>query len=261
VDTTIDDTGTATLPAGTAWRWFGLLTAPANPGGTAWQLKVFVQNQASSQLFVDGLATSARQVNLGAYPAAPANSYAGLAETARSHDPAHPALQHGTYSLTLAPGAAIHLDLRLVTGVAPAQIQLRWVPPDDQATSIGAAVSAAASARTVVVFAYDEGTEGRDRGTSDQVVGLTLPGYQDALISAVAAANPHTVVVLNTRRTADPKCGSAVRPQRSWRWVSPNVVGQPRRPQPAGGATAQTRTRPCSRRPSRRTSCPRWTAR
>jgi beta-glucosidase len=188
----------ATLPAGTAWRWSGLLTAPANPGGTAWQLKVFVQNQAGSQLFVDGLDTASRRINLGAYPAAPASSYAGLAETARSHDPAHPALQQGTYAVTLAASQAIHLDLRLVTGTAPAQIQLRWVPPDNQTTSIAAAVAAARSAKTVVVFAYDEGTEGRDRGISDQVAGLTLPGYQDALIAAVAAANRHTVVVLNT---------------------------------------------------------------
>jgi beta-glucosidase len=198
VDRTLDVTGAAALPAGTAWRWSGQFTAPANPGGTGWQLKVFVQNQASAQLFVDGLGTAARAVNLSGYPAAPATSYAGLAQAARSHDPAHPDLQQGTYSVTLAPGATIHLDLRLVAGAAPAQIQLRWVPPDDQATSIAAAVSAARSAGTVVVFAYDEGTEGRDRGISDQVAGLTLPGYQDALIAAVAAANPRTVVVLNT---------------------------------------------------------------
>ena len=49
-----------------------------------------------------------------------------------------------------------------------------------------------------MIFAYDEGTEGRDRGTSDQAAGIALPGYQDALISAVAAAQPNTVVVLNT---------------------------------------------------------------
>jgi beta-glucosidase len=186
------------VPAGTAWRWSGLLTAPANPGGTAWQLKVFVQNQASSQLFVDGLDVTSRKINIGAYPAAPASSYAGLGETARSHDPAQPGLQQGTYAVTLAAGQAIHLDLRLVAGAAPARIQLRWVPPDNQTTSIAAAVDAARSARTVVVFAYDEGTEGRDRGGSDQVAGLTLPGYQDALISAVAAVNRRTVVVLNT---------------------------------------------------------------
>ena len=64
------------LPAGTAWRWSGLLTAPSNPGGTGWQLKVFVKNQASAQLFIDGLTAggsgNARDVNIGAYPAAPA---------------------------------------------------------------------------------------------------------------------------------------------------------------------------------------------
>src|SRR5207237_8379556 len=77
-------------------------------------------------------------------------------------------------------------------------LQFRWIAPDDQARSINAAVAAAGSASKVVVFAYDEGTEGSDRGSSNQAAGLTLPGYQDALIAAVAAANPHTVVVLNT---------------------------------------------------------------
>jgi beta-glucosidase len=199
VDATLDYTGSKTLPAGTAWRWSGLLTAPSNPGGTAWQLKVFVAGQASSQLFVDGLAAAQRLVNIGGYPAAPATSYAGLTETARSHDPGNEALQQATGSITLAAGQQIHLDLRLVTGDSgPAQIQLRWVPPDNQTQSIDAAVTAARSARKAIVFAYDEGTEGRDRGVSDQAAGLTLPGYQDALIAAVAAANPNTIVVLNT---------------------------------------------------------------
>jgi len=47
-------------------------------------------------------------------------------------------------------------------------------------------------------FAYDDGTEGSDRGGNDQNAGLLLPGWQDALISAVAAVNPNVVVVLNT---------------------------------------------------------------
>lgn len=198
VDATVDYTGTNTLPANTAWRWSGLLTAPANPGGTAWQLKVFVANQANSQLFVDGLTNASRGVNINTYPAAPTSSYAGLTETARSHDPANEALQQATYSTTLTPGQQIHLDLRVIAGANPANIQLRWVPPDDQTQQINAAVAAARHAHKVVVFAYDEGTEGRDRGGSDQGLGLQLPGYQDALIEAVAAANPNTVVVLNT---------------------------------------------------------------
>ena len=198
VDGTIDYTGTNTLAPNTAWRWSGLLTAPSNPGGTGWQLKVFVAHQASSQLFTEGLNTASRHVNIGAYPAAPTSSYAGLTETSRSHDPANETLQQGTYSVTLTPGQQIHLDLRVYAGASPAQVQLRWVPPDNQAQSINAAVAAARPAHKVVIFAYDEGTEGSDRGGSNQGAGLQLPGYQDALIEAVAAANPNTVVVLNT---------------------------------------------------------------
>ena len=176
-----------------------MLTAPANPGGTAWQLKAFVANQASSQLFVDDLTTtSGRKINISAYPAAPTSSYAGLTETSRSHDPANETLQQAAYSATLDPGQRIHLDLRVYAGATPTDVQLRWVPPDSQAQSIAAAVAAARSAHKVVLFAYDEGTEGRDRGTSDQAAGMQLPGYQDALIEAVAAVNHNTVVVLNT---------------------------------------------------------------
>jgi beta-glucosidase len=202
LDTTVDYTGAKSLPAGTAWRWSGLLTAPANPRGTGWQLKIFASNQASAQLFTDGLAAggtgNARDINIGAYPAAPSTSYASLTESARSHDPANETLQQATYSVTLSPGQQVHLDLRLVTGTAPAQVQLRWVPPDNQAQQIARAVTAAKSASKVILFAYDEGTEGSDRGGSDQGAGLLLPGYQNDLIQAVAAANPHTVVVLNT---------------------------------------------------------------
>ena len=198
VDPTVDYTGTNTLPANTAWRWSGRFTAPTNPGGMGWQLKVFVAHQTSSQLFVDGLTNAFRRVNINAYPAAPTSSYAGLTETARSHDPANEALQQGTYSVTLNPGQQIHLDLRVIAGANPANVQLRWVPPDNSTQQINAAVAAARPAHKVVIFAYDEGTEGSDRGGSNQGVGLQLPGYQDALIQAVAAANPNTVVVLNT---------------------------------------------------------------
>ncbi|GAA5187522.1 hypothetical protein GCM10023322_36080 [Rugosimonospora acidiphila] len=198
LDGTVNYTGASTIPANTAFRWSGLLTAPANPGGTNWQLKVFVGNQTSSQLFVDGLATAQRRVSIGAYPKAPSSSYAGLSETARSHDPANPALQQASYSTTLTAGQQIHLDLRVVAGASPAQIQLRWVPPDNQAAAINQAVAAAKTAKKVVLFAYDDGQEGSDRGGSDQAAGLQLPGYQNDLIGAVAAANPNTVVVLNT---------------------------------------------------------------
>ncbi|MFL6073607.1 MAG: glycoside hydrolase family 3 C-terminal domain-containing protein [Mycobacteriales bacterium] len=74
----------------------------------------------------------------------------------------------------------------------PLQVRLTWVTPEAARADLDAAVAAARSARTAVVFAYDEGTEGADRTT------LALPYRQDQLIEAVAAANPNVVVVLNT---------------------------------------------------------------
>jgi beta-glucosidase len=54
------------------------------------------------------------------------------------------------------------------------------------------AVAAAQAANVAIVFASDNyGHEEADTTT------LSLPNNQDALISAVAAANPHTIVVLN----------------------------------------------------------------
>ncbi|WP_175417113.1 glycoside hydrolase family 3 C-terminal domain-containing protein [Arthrobacter sp. 24S4-2] len=54
------------------------------------------------------------------------------------------------------------------------------------------AAAAAKSADVALVFVKDDESEGGDRPS------LALPGTQDALISAVAAANPRTVVVLQT---------------------------------------------------------------
>ncbi len=58
--------------------------------------------------------------------------------------------------------------------------------------ALSAAASLAQQVQVPIVFARDSETEGIDRPN------LALPGDQDALISAVAAANPRTVVVLDT---------------------------------------------------------------
>jgi beta-glucosidase len=62
----------------------------------------------------------------------------------------------------------------------------------DETPSIGQAVAAARASSEAIVFADAPSSEGVDRPD------LLLPGVQDALISDVAAANPKTVVVLNT---------------------------------------------------------------
>ena len=62
----------------------------------------------------------------------------------------------------------------------------------DPGTDATAAAAAAKGADVAIVFAYMWASEGMD------LKSLSLPHNQDAIISAVAAANPHTIVVLET---------------------------------------------------------------
>jgi beta-glucosidase len=62
----------------------------------------------------------------------------------------------------------------------------------DATPAIRSAVARARTAQVAIVFAGEPSTEGADRPN------LSLPGDENALINAVAAVNPRTVVVLNT---------------------------------------------------------------
>lgn len=75
---------------------------------------------------------------------------------------------------------------------APTKIRLNWVTPQAARAAREQAVALARQVKTPIVFAYDDGTEGFDRKS------LSLPADQNGLISAVADANPNTIVVLNT---------------------------------------------------------------
>jgi beta-glucosidase len=69
---------------------------------------------------------------------------------------------------------------------------LSWATPSELAGPMAQAVAAAKSAATaVVVVSDDTESEAADRAS------LNLPSAQNELISAVAAANPHTVVVID----------------------------------------------------------------
>ena len=74
--------------------------------------------------------------------------------------------------------------------VLGSQVHLGWFPPHPQ--EMAEALHAARSADVAIVFAGEQLGEGMDKQT------LSLPGDQNELIEAVAAQNPHTVVVLNT---------------------------------------------------------------
>jgi beta-glucosidase len=67
-------------------------------------------------------------------------------------------------------------------------VKIDYCSGDDAAT----AASFAKSADVAIVFAHQWTSEGMD------LPSLSLPDNQDALVSAVAAANPHTIVVLET---------------------------------------------------------------
>jgi beta-glucosidase len=92
----------------------------------------------------------------------------------------------GTYTATLQLTAG-----QTYTLSGPVQ-SLTWDTPDQISQAIGQATAAAKRVSTAVVIVGDgQESEGADR------VGLTLPADQNALVQAVAAANPHTVVVVD----------------------------------------------------------------
>jgi beta-glucosidase len=62
----------------------------------------------------------------------------------------------------------------------------------NEGTDLAAAAALAKASEVAIVFVNEPTSEGMDLRS------LTLTGDQDALVSAVAAANPHTIVVLET---------------------------------------------------------------
>jgi beta-glucosidase len=98
--------------------------------------------------------------------------------------------------LTAGQRYALHIEYRAtrpLTGLQPGTLLLQWrTPAAVQLPGIAQAVAAARDADAAIVYVRDFETEERDR------VSLKLPQSADQLISAVSAANPHTVVVLAT---------------------------------------------------------------
>ncbi len=97
---------------------------------------------------------------------------------------------HGTVQLEAGKRVSLELAYSNAPTLSANELRLGWEAPDS--TLIDEAVAAAKKAKVAVVFVADHVSEGADR------TDLKLPGDQDALIEAVAAANPNTVVVLHT---------------------------------------------------------------
>jgi beta-glucosidase len=149
-------------PNGWSVRWTGTFTAPVD-GDYTFNLT----NHAHATLYLDG--TSVLD-NTGGFP--------GVTKSVTVH-------------LTAGQPHPIRVDWAKPTGQA--MIELSWAPPANTPdVQIAEAVQAAKKAAVAVVFVANKDTEAIDRPT------LALPGYQDKLVEAVAAANPRTVVVLDT---------------------------------------------------------------
>jgi beta-glucosidase len=140
-------------------RWTGTLTAPVTGDYT-----INLTSRGAATLFLDGAVFIKGK---GSFPS-------------------------GTTSAT------VHLDAGTPRQVqldyaSQSTIELGWTaPPGAQDPAIAQAVAAAKASAVAVVFVGDMEGEGVDRAT------LALPGYQDELVSAVADANPHTIVVVNS---------------------------------------------------------------
>lgn len=165
------------VPAGAAWSLRAEATFTTHVSGPhRWTLA----QGGRARLLLDGevvLDGTTRDIP-------PGDAFFGLgsAEIAVDRD-----LEAGrAYALT------IELTNRDATFVTGARVGCAPVVADDSIDR-AAALAAAADVAVVVVGSDDTWeTEGRDRPH------LGLPGAQDALVAAVAAANPRTIVVVNT---------------------------------------------------------------
>jgi len=181
VDAQLDFTGEQALPPGSQWIWTGTLKAPTDG---VYELKLQTAGGVGT-LSIDGQLV----LRTGMF-----FSDASLIPTADS-------LENATYRVELKAGQQLALTVQvsgqvpslpfLPAGQDPVQVRLAWVTPERRAAFLEEAAEAARAAHAAVVFVYEEGTEGRDRTT------LALHPDQDALVEAVAAANPRTTVVMN----------------------------------------------------------------
>jgi beta-glucosidase len=96
----------------------------------------------------------------------------------------------GTATLEANVPASIVIEYSLGSSIVGSHLQLGWSPPSPALRA--EAVAAAGAADAAIVFVNDVTYEGMDRTS------LSLPGDQDELIAAVAAANSRTIVVLHT---------------------------------------------------------------
>ena len=179
-DATLDFTHSngKSLPANTTATWSGDLTVPSS--GSYWLYLQVLGGRGT--LTIDGK-------EIGRTGAAKGTVHGDIQHSSQDNGlPTTDGLDNVRRAVDLSAGKhSLKVELSPDTSGAPAQIRLNWMPPAAREQRHAEAVAAARSAHTAVVFLWT-------RGTPD----FGLPGEQDKLVEEVAAANPNTVVVLNT---------------------------------------------------------------
>ncbi|MFE6281513.1 beta-glucosidase [Streptomyces sp. NPDC057877] len=166
------------VDAGRTWTYDGTLTVPEDD---EWTLVLHFSGDplARPEVLLDGEELFPVAPRFGEY------FMGGLVTTA----PDGLAVRRRTRRLTAGPH---RLRITAKGGKDGLLFRLRRITSATRASDVAEAVRAARAARQVVLFAYEDATEGLDRAT------IALPGNQERLIEAVTAANPRTTVVLNT---------------------------------------------------------------
>lgn len=219
---------------GATWTYDGTLTAAE---ADEWTLVIHYSGRERPVVLLDGTELFPLAPGYGEYFAG------GLVSAA----PDGLSVRRATVRLAAGP----HTLKITAKGGADGQLfRLRRITGATRAADVAEAVRVARAAESVVLFAYEDATEGADRTT------LALPGHQDALIAAVAAPTP--VPPWSSTPPPVPPCPGWSGPPRCSRCTTP--ARRARRPRPRCSSATATRAGG-SPSPSRSpTSATRWRA-
>jgi beta-glucosidase len=180
VDATLDFRRSAALPTKTDAVWTATLTVPESGRYT-----LMTQSWGGSAV----LKLNGQQIASSAKV-----PFHGKPKKWTSLLPTTQGLDNGQSDQMLEAGKSYTLTIEALGDTPdPVEIRLAWITPQMRRDNRAAAVALARRVATPVVFAWAKSGE-----LSDPAENLLLPDEQNEMIEAVAAANPNTVVVLNT---------------------------------------------------------------
>ena len=180
-DQAVDFQGPSALPSGADYSWTGVITAPE-----AGDYTLMVQPALTGGSEGDG--TVAIDGRLVARTGGPGFGGSGMVTKKWSSLlPTTDERDNGIGKIRLTAGPHQIAITANSIGQGPLSIRFSWITPQFRRAGMDAAVAVAKAARTAVVFVW-----------SGMGGSFSLPEDQDDLIEKVAAANPRTVVILNT---------------------------------------------------------------